>query len=105
MMEYPHEIEIQTFVEVEDEGGGLTQEWQVFAYSEAFVIPIGGSEYYQAQQNTNPVDYDVFIPYRADVLPSMRMVFKGKIMNITAVIPTLLDINGEYEKLCLKGSL
>jgi SPP1 family predicted phage head-tail adaptor len=105
MNEYPHTITIQNYVETEDEGGGLTQEWRPYTQSEAFVVPVGGREFYQAQQTTNPADYDVFIPYREDILPSMRVVFRGKIMGITAVIPALIDINGDYEKLNLKCSL
>lgn len=105
MIEYPHTITIQNYVETVDEGGGLTQEWEPYTQTEAFVVPIGGQEYYQAHQTTNPSDYDVYIPYREDILPNMRVVFRGKIMGISAVIPSLIDINGDYEKLCLKCSI
>lgn len=103
-MEYPHTITIQAHIKVDDGGGGYTEEWTPFDTVEAFVAPLSGSEYYQAQQVQNPVEYDVYLPYRDDIIPSMRVVFRGKILQIKAVLPSLIDINGEYEKLCLKCS-
>lgn len=105
MNEYPHEVTFQISKETEDEGGGITREWLTFASSEALMVPLSGSEYYQAQQTTNPVDYDCYIPYRADIVPSMRLLFRGKAFEITAVLPTLIDINGDYEKLNIKCSI
>lgn len=105
MNEYPHTITIQHNVQTDDGGGGYTDDWRPFTQSEAFVIPLSGAEYYQAHQTTNPIDYDVYIPYREDITPSMRVVFRGKILSITAALPSLVDINGEYEKMCLKCSL
>ena len=104
MNEYPHTITIQTFESVEDEGGGSTEEWTPYVQLEAMVIPLSGTEFYQAQQTQNPVDYDVYIPFRDDINPSMRVVFRGDILEIKAVLPALVDINGDYEKLCLKCS-
>ena len=104
MNEYPHTITIQNFVSTEDEGGGTTEEWAPHVQLEAFVIPLSGTEFYQAQQTQNPIDYDVYIPFRDDITPDMRVVFRGDILDITAVLPSLIDINGDYEKLCLKCS-
>ena len=104
MNEYPHTITIQNFTSVEDEGGGSTEEWVPYVQLEALVIPLSGTEFYQAQQTQNPVDYDVYIPYRADITANMRVVFRGDTLDIKAVLPSLIDINGDYEKLCLKCS-
>lgn len=102
MNEYPHEITIEANAKVDDGGGGYTEEWTAFSTVHALVVPLSGAEYYQAQQIQNPIDYNVFLPYRDDVTASMRVVFKGKVLKIKAVLPSLIDINGEYEKLCLK---
>lgn len=104
MNEYPHEITIESFTKIDDGGGGYTKDWSTFGTSEALVVPLSGSEFYQAQQTQNPIDYDVYLPYREDIKPSMRVKFKGKTLQIIAVLPSLVDINGEYEKLCLKCS-
>lgn len=104
MIEYPHEITIESFTKIDDGGGGYTEEWSTFATSEAFVVPLSGTEFYRAQQTQNPVDYDIYLPYREDITPSMRVVFREKIIQIKAVLPSLIDINGDYEKLCLKCS-
>lgn len=105
MNEYPHEITFQTYEEVEDEGGGRTETWSDYTTSEALMIPLSGSEFYQAQQTTNPVDYDCYTPYREDIKPSMRLVFKEQSFDITAVLPSLVDINGDFEKLNIKCSI
>ena len=104
MNEYPHTITIQNFTSSEDEGGGTVEEWVPYAQLEALVIPLSGTEFYQAQQTQNPIDYDVYIPFRDDITPNMRVVFRGDTLDITAVLPSLIDINGDYEKLCLKCS-
>ena len=105
MNEYPHEITFQTYEEVQDEGGGRTETWTDYTTSEALMIPLSGSEFYQAQQTTNPVDYDCYIPFRDDITPSMRLTFRGQTFGITAVLPALVDINGDFEKLNIKCSL
>ena len=104
MNEYPHEITFQTFTSIEDEGGGSKEDWIDHGESEALVIPLSGTEFYQAQQTQNPVDYDVYIPYRDDITANMRVVFRGDILDVKVVLPSLIDINGDYEKLCLKCS-
>ena len=105
MNEYPHTINIQNHVRVEDEGGGYTEHWEPYTQTEAFVVPLSGSEFYQAQQVTNPIDYDIFMPYREDITANMRAIFRGQILNITAVLPSLVDINVDFEKLCLKATI
>lgn len=105
MNEYPHTIAIQTNHRTDDGGGGYTEEWKPYGTTEALVVPLSGSEYYQAQQTQNPVDYNVFLPYRDDITPDMRIVFRGRLLAIKAVLPSLIDINGDYEKLCLKCSV
>ena len=88
MNEYPHTITIQNFISTEDEGGGTTEEWEPYVQLEAFVIPLSGTEFYQAQQTQNPIDYDVYIPFRDDITADMRVVFRGDILDITAVLPS-----------------
>ena len=105
MNEYPHDVTFQIYEETEDEGGGRTQEWITYGTSEALMVPLSGSEFYQAQQTTNPVDYDCYIPYRDDINPSMRLLFRGKAFDITAILPALIDINGDYEKINIKCSI
>jgi SPP1 family predicted phage head-tail adaptor len=106
MNEYPHKIIIEHSTSVEDEGGGSVEGWVEYTTSEALGVPIGGSEFYQANQTTNPAQWDFYLPYRDDIKPSMRVNFRGEIYNIVAPpIPMLVDINGDYEKLCLKCSL
>lgn len=100
-MMYPHTVTLQTFTSVNDGMGGHTETWADIKTIQAHVQPIGGTEYYQAQQLQNPVEMDVFAPYDAYIKPSMRLVYDGQVLSIKAV----LDQGGINEILLLKCSI
>lgn len=102
MNQYPHTVEIQHYTKVSDGGGGYVQQWVKLMDKECEVSAVNGSEYYQAQQITNPINFNVNMDYDAAIKPDMRVVFGGVTMKIVSALPILPDINGEWEKLTLK---
>lgn len=99
MNEFPHTAIFRKSTKLTDGGGGYTYEWSDAFTSEAFVCPISGSEYVQAQQLTNPVDYSVFVPYREDITPDMRIFSDGKLLDVQSAP---LDQGGQKEVILLK---
>lgn len=90
MDEFPHEVTILTYQDrVSDGGGGyLPAEWVPFTTLMGFVDTPSSRERYQAQQLQNPLDRNLYFPYRTDIKPSMRVLYdsdtyeiKGKPMD------------------------
>lgn len=100
MNEFPHTAVFRKASKVSDGGGGYkVGPFEDVFTSEAFVCPISGSEYVQAQQLTNPVDYSVFVPYREDITPDMRIFSDGKLLDVQSAP---LDQGGQKEVILLK---
>lgn len=68
--------------------GETTANW-VDAYTRiaAAVFPGTGREAVESGQNIAEIPLRVFIRYRADVTPQMRVVHAGRNYDITAVVP------------------
>lgn len=67
--------------------GVETKTPQTYAQVWASVVYLSGSEAFRAQQVNASVNVRVTIRYREDVLPSHRVLYKGKLLEIKAVIP------------------
>ena len=104
MLEFPHTVTFQSLQEVPDGGGGHTKDWVDFLTTEAHVQPLGGREYAQAQQLTNPVDHNIFYPYQEGVKASMRALWVDR--DKTLSIQTKpLDQGGMGEIMLVKAEL
>jgi SPP1 family predicted phage head-tail adaptor len=101
--EFPHEITFQQYVDSQEDGaGGYTEGgWQDFATSEALVTSVSSREIAQAEQTRNPIDYEVYYPYRDDVLPSMRVLYEGKVLSIKS---KPMDQGGQHEVMLIECS-
>ncbi|MDA1478364.1 phage head closure protein [Bacillus changyiensis] len=101
--EFPHEISFQKSKEIPTGGGGSKKEWvDVISSCEAFVDPLTGSEYYQAQQLENPIEYNVYFPYRDDVANDMRIIWKDQNDKVLVIKSHPIDQGGQGEILCFK---
>jgi SPP1 family predicted phage head-tail adaptor len=101
VMRYPHLIDIERFVSVDDGMGGHTEEWTPYLTDvEAHVQPITGNEYYQAQQIQNPVQVDIYTPFNGAIRADMRVIYNGETLSIKSV----LDQGGMNKVLLLKCS-
>ena len=56
---------------------------------EAFVDSLTGKEYYQAQQLENPVEYNVYFPYREDVKTTCGSFGKTEMTGFWSFSPRL----------------
>jgi SPP1 family predicted phage head-tail adaptor len=52
----------------------------------AFVDPTGGSEFFAAQKINSEANYNVWIRYRLEILPSMVVIYNDKTFEIISVI-------------------
>ena len=75
--EYPHEVEFQTFTKVSDGAGGNTKTWLKVLKFNGFMDTPSSKEIYRAHQLNNPLDRNLYYPYRTDIDPKMRCLFEG----------------------------
>jgi SPP1 family predicted phage head-tail adaptor len=101
--EFPHEITFQHEVDSQSDGMGgfIPGGWQDFATSEALVTPVSSREIAQAEQTRNPIDYEVYYPYRTDIKPSMRVIYDGIVLSIKS---NPMDQGGQHEVMLIECS-
>jgi SPP1 family predicted phage head-tail adaptor len=73
-------------VRTPDGGGGAGLAWQAVAELWAFVRPISGDERLAHDQLSGRLTHEVWIRYRAGVLPAMRFTQGARIYEIVAVV-------------------
>jgi SPP1 family predicted phage head-tail adaptor len=86
MIELPHLIDIQIETKVPDGSGGHTKDWTLFKSVNAFVQPISGRNFFQAQQIETKINYKVFMDYDETITNKMRVVHQDKPLTINTVI-------------------
>ena len=106
MLEYPHEVDLLHYTTTTDPNSGeRTQTWatEVGGIPAEVTTPTG-TEIMEAMKMENPLDYTIHMDYDERVKSEKRIQFKGMTLAIHAVLPTMPDINGDFEKLTLKCS-
>lgn len=81
-----NQITIEREQSVPDGAGGSTITWSTVASPRAFIKPMSGGERLQAMRLESTVTHRIFIRYRSDLLTSDRVSYKGRIMQIRALI-------------------
>jgi len=94
-----HRVTIQRLVTTRDSFGAALETRTDIATVWASVEPIGGRELWQMQQVTAEVSTRVRMRYRSDVVPTMRLCFGSRILEVTNVIDTE-ERHRELELLC-----
>lgn len=97
--EFPHVVTFQRVEKVSDGGGGYVEKFTDYLTTEAFVGGITSREYYQAQQLQNPVDCNVYFPYRNDIEKTMRIIYESKVLTLKS---EPIDQGGMHEIMNLK---
>jgi SPP1 family predicted phage head-tail adaptor len=88
-----HRIDVQELVTVQDsDTGAVTEAWASILQSDeplipAAIYPLSGREYVAAEAIQAQVNTRITIRYRADVIPSMRVLHESVTYNIKAVLP------------------
>lgn len=85
---YRHKIRIQSKSQVKNEIGDLVDSWVDFfgIPISARVYDLSGNELLAGQSVHSDVKTKINIRYRSQMLPSMRVVFRGLNYNILAII-------------------
>lgn len=81
-----HQVALQGVTRTEDEGGGGANVWATTATVWAAVEPLDGSESLHGLAVTASVSHRVTIRYRAGVTAKMRVVHRGRVFEIRAVL-------------------
>lgn len=82
-----HRVRIERQVTVLDSFGQQSTGWTLVAAVWAAVEPLSAREMIAASQVQSSVTARITIRYRADLLASDRIVFRGKTYNIAGVLP------------------
>lgn len=83
---FRHRVTIQELRDGQDESGQPFHEWQDVATVWAAVEPLRGREYFEAHQVQAEVTTRIRIRYRPGIRPDMRVLYGGRVFNITAII-------------------
>lgn len=95
-------VTLQNVVTSRSATGAEVQTWQDVATVYAAVRPIRGREFFAAGETQSAVDVRVLIRYRDDVTREMRVVHRGKPLDIVSVIDQ--DSRREsLELMCVSG--
>ncbi|MDE9553729.1 phage head closure protein [Xenorhabdus bovienii] len=94
-------ITLQNFIQVNLPSGQRMQEWQDIATVWAEVKHISGRELLASGAALSEAAVRIWLRYRSDVTSASRLVFKGQIYDIQAVIPD--GKCTQLELLCKQG--
>jgi phage head-tail adaptor, putative, SPP1 family len=98
--EFPHRIKFQRhLLESDGTGGWVDKGWENVdpdpGTYPALVTDISSREYGQAGGTVNPIEKEVYFPYRTDILPDMRVLLEdGSAVEIKT---RPIDQGGQHE--------
>lgn len=98
-----HRVTIQENVGSENNFGETVDDWQAVTTRWAAVDPLRGRERFEAQQISAEVSHRVTMRYFADLTPTMRLVYDGRVLEIEAVID-VEERGRELELLCRENA-
>ena len=97
-----HQILIERETPTPDGAGGSSVVWSTVVSTRAFIKPISGGERLQALRVESDVTQRVFIRYRSGLLPSDRINYGGRLMEIKAIL-NLEEQNKWFEIYATEG--
>jgi SPP1 family predicted phage head-tail adaptor len=103
--EFPHKIIFQKQGLVSDGAGGwIDGGWTNIdgdpGTYPALVTDISGQEFGQAGQTVNPINKEIYFPYRTDIKPNMRVLLEDG--STVAIKSRPLDQGGQHEKMLIQ---
>lgn len=95
-----HRVQIQSQIEINDpDTNAVTIDWAPFGGPVwAAIAPLSAKEFIQSASEQNKIVARITIRYRDGILPSMRVIHRGTIYNITGVLADA-DSGLEYQTL------
>lgn len=98
-----HKVDIEHKTNVEEDLGGVSEEWALFAKNRwASIEALRGRELFTAQQVNSEVTYKITMRYLPGIVPDMRIHYKGDYYSILYVI-NIEERNVTLELMCSKG--
>lgn len=96
-----HRVELQQPTETRDSHGGVRQTWATVQTVYASVEPIGGKEYFAAQQVQSDTTHRVRLRWNPDFTPTTkwRVRYDGRDFDIEAVIE-MFERQREWHLMC-----
>ena len=79
-------IIIERETDTPNDSGGQDIVWTTHKKLKAFIKPKSGTERVRGMKLESPLTHSIYIRYTADILPVDRVVYKGRYMQIRAVI-------------------
>lgn len=95
-------ITIERETDTPNDSGGQNIVWSTHKKVKAFIKTKSGTERVRGMQLESPLTHSIFIRYTDGVLPTMRVNFKGRYMQIRAVI-NIEERNRWLELACEEG--
>jgi SPP1 family predicted phage head-tail adaptor len=83
-----HRLQLEAPLASADGGGGVTRTWSLVAEVWAALKPLAGDERIEADGVSGRVSHEVWIRYRAGILPEMRFKLGARVFEIRAAIDT-----------------
>ena len=71
---------------VNDGGGGASESWAVVATLWAALMPLAGNEDLDADALSGSLTHEIWLRYRAGVVPDMRLRMGARIFDVRSVI-------------------
>ncbi len=81
-------LTLQRPVRADDGGGGAAVTWETVAEVWAALSPLTGVEALDADRLAGRVSHEIWIRWRADVLPEMRFALGSRLFDIRAAFDT-----------------
>lgn len=95
----PHRVAVQRKTESVDSYGKKTKTWTTLGTYWASVEPLRGRERERARAIRSDLTHTVYLRHRIDVTPQDRLLFQGRILNVTSAI-NVGERNIALELLC-----
>ena len=81
-----HRVTIETPVRTNDGAGGAIVVWTSVAEVWAAIWPTSGSEGFTLDRTEGSVSHEIWLRFRSDVKPEMRLTFGTRVFDIRASI-------------------
>jgi len=99
-----HRVSIEQFSATTDEVGDPVETWTPVDTVWANVLPISGREFFASKQVNAETTHRVFMRYRAALTANHRLVFQGRVLDISAPPINIGERNIELEIHCTEVS-
>lgn len=81
-----HRAALEREVRTSDGGGGASVTWELVAEVWAAIMPVSGREHADADALHGEVSHEVWVRYRDDVTPDMRLRIDTRVFDVRAVL-------------------